>query len=185
MVILIDADGVLENLTQEWVLYLNEKYKTSVKYEDVREWDMTLSFPGLTREQVYGAELEPELYQRLKPMKNAPEYVKKLIDEGHTVYVVTNTPYQIVKEKMENVIFKYFPYLSQKNIIITSEKQLISGDILIDDGVHNLLGGNYFKLLMSAPYNEHFDAEKNGMFRVNDWDDIMNVISEISNKINA
>ena len=32
MTILIDADGVLEDLTQKWVVYLNEEYGTSVRY---------------------------------------------------------------------------------------------------------------------------------------------------------
>ena len=79
MRILIDADGVLENLSQEWVLYLDEKYGYSVKYEDLKEWDMTVAFPGLTREQVYGAELEEALYDRLKPMPGAPEMYWNLI----------------------------------------------------------------------------------------------------------
>ncbi len=60
MTILVDADGVLENLSEAWVEYLNDRYGTSVKYDEVRDWDMTKAFPSLSREQVYGAELEPD-----------------------------------------------------------------------------------------------------------------------------
>ena len=179
MVILIDADGVLEDLTQKWVIYLNEKYGTSVRYEDVTEWDMTKNFPSLTREQVYGAELDDELYERLKPYDGAVQYVKKLMDDGHTVYVVTTSPYQILKVKTEKVLLKYFPFLTWKNVIVTSDKKLIKGDILIDDGIHNLLGGDYLKILMSAPYNRDFDAGKNGMIRVHNWKEIYEIISAL------
>lgn len=180
MTILVDADGVLEDLTQKWVIYLNEKYGTSVRYDDVTEWDMTKSFPSLTREQVYGAELKEELYDQLEPYEGAVEYVKKLQDDGHTVYVVTTSPYQIIKTKMEKVIFKYFPNLSWKNVIITSNKKMIKGDVLIDDGIHNLLGADYKKVLMTAPYNRAFHAEENGIIRVSSWREIYKVISEMA-----
>ena len=51
MIILTDADGVLEDLTQVWIELLNETYGRNVKYEDVVEWDMCKAYPGLTREQ--------------------------------------------------------------------------------------------------------------------------------------
>jgi len=179
MVILVDADGVLENLTQAMVPYINEKYGTDTKFEDIRDWDLGKAFPSLTREQVYGAELEEALYPRLHPMEGAPEYLKKLLDDGHEIFVVTNTPYRAIAFKMDVVMKRYFPFLSWKNFILTSNKQMIAGDVLIDDGVHNLLNGSYRKLLFSAPYNEAFDAEGNGMIRVHNWEEIYRTISKM------
>ncbi len=179
MIILTDADGVLENLTQEWIALLNETYGTCVRYDDLREWDMCAAFPGLTREQVYGMELNEALYDRLRPIEGAKECLEKLMAKGHTVYVVTDTPYQIVKPKMEKVIFRYYPFLTWKNLILTSNKKLIRGDILIDDGVHNLLGGSYRKILVSAPYNEDFDAAANGMVRTRSWKEIEKALADM------
>lgn len=178
MTILIDADGVLEDLTQKWVVFLNEKYGTSVRYEDLTAWDMTQNFPMLTKEQIYGTELDEALYERLEPYEDAAEYVKRLMDAGHTVYIVTATPYQVIKVKTEKVILKYFPFLSWKNVILTADKTMINADVLIDDGVHNLLGGTYRKILMDAPYNKNFPAEENGMIRVHNWREIYEVISD-------
>ncbi len=172
MRILIDADGVLEDLSQEWVLYLDEKYGYSVEYEDLKEWDMTAAFPGLTREQVYGAEQEDALYDRLKPLPGAPEFVKRLMDAGHEIYVVTNTPYEVIRYKMDKVILRYYPFLSWKNVIIASNKKMIDGDVLIDDGIHNLIGGSYRKILFDAPYNRDFDEKALGIVRVKNWQEI-------------
>ena len=80
---------------------------------------------------------------------------------------------------MEKVIFKYFPFLSWENVIITSNKEMIKGDVLIDDGIHNLLNADYKKILMTAPYNRAFPAEENGMIRVSSWSEIYKVISEM------
>lgn len=172
MIILTDADGVLEDLTQVWIELLNETYGRNVKYEDVVEWDMCKAYPGLTRDQVYGMELQPEIYDRMRPLEGAREVLEKIIAKGHELYVVTNTPYEVFTDKMEKVMFKYYPFLTWDHFIVTSNKKLIKGDVLIDDGVHNLIEGDYKKILVSAPYNEEFDAESHGMIRVRNWKDI-------------
>ena len=180
MVVLIDADGVLEDLSQKWVVYLNEIYVTSVRFEDLTEWDMTAAFPSLTREQVYRIDWDEEFYSRLEPIPGAVDAVRRLLDDGHEIYVVTTTPYRAVKAKLERAIFPYFPFLTWKNIIVTANKHLIRGDVLIDDGIHNLLGGDYWKILVTAPYNKDYDAEANGMIRVSSWEEIYREISAMA-----
>ena len=172
MIILIDADDVLEDLSPKWVAWLNARYGLNAPYETHTDWNMEHVFPTLSREQVYDVEMNEEFYATLEPLPGAVSCVRRLVEEGHSVYVVTTTPYQIVRAKMEQVIFRYFPFLSWKNVILTSNKHLIQGDVLIDDGVHNLLGGSYRKILMTGPYNKDFDAEGAGMIRVHNWDEI-------------
>lgn len=57
---------------------------------------------------------------------------------------------------------------------------MIRGDILIDDAPHNLVGGDYVKILMTANHNRSYDASANGMIRVIDWLDIQNCISAVA-----
>lgn len=170
--ILIDMDDTIELLLEAWVDAVNEKYGYNSSCEDVICWDVTAAFPGLTREQVYSVIGEHDFWKTVKPMPGAPEAVKRFIDAGHKVYIVTASGHDQVHSKMENVLFKYFPYLTFNDVIITTHKQLIKADILIDDGFHNLIGGDYFKILVDAPYNRQFDAEGNGMVRVYNWYEI-------------
>ena len=180
MIVLTDADEVLENLSEVWIGLLNETYGTQVKIEDVLDWDMCKAFPTLTREQVYGMEFNEEIYERLRPLDGAAECLQKILAKGHELYVVTDTPYQILKPKMEKVLLKYFPFLTWKNFIITSNKKLIAGDVLIDDGLHNLIGAPYKKILKTAPWNKDFDAEANGMIRVKDWKEIEEALIKLN-----
>lgn len=83
---------------------------------------------------------------------------------------------------MDSVLFRYFPMFTWNDVIITAHKQLINGDVLVDDGVHNLIGGSYKKLLMTAPHNREFDAESNGMTRVLNWSDVYTKICEFSQR---
>lgn len=109
----------------------------------------------------------------------AVEYVKKLIDEGYDVYLCTTTDYRNVRPKFENVIQKHFPYINWNQVIIASRKQMINADVLVDDGVHNLENGNYIKILVSAPHNASYDAKGNGMYRVDNWEEIYELIHSL------
>ena len=53
---------------------------------------------------------------------------------------------------------------------------MIRGDVLIDDGIHNLEGGAYKKIMFTAPHNRNYDAEAHGMIRVDNWEEIVRII---------
>ena len=169
--ILVDMDDTIECLVQAWVEYVNEKYGTDTKSEDVLEWDISVAFPTLSREQVYDVLLEDELYKRIRPMDDAALYLKKLQDEGNEIYIVTNSVYQTIRPKMDEVLFRYFPFIGWDNVILAKNKKMIKGDFLVDDGIHNLLEGDYKKILFTAPHNRSFDAGANGMVRADSWEE--------------
>lgn len=172
-------DDVLENLTTAWVAYLNRKYGTEVSPEDIVDWSVDRFFPELSRQQVYEALMDDELWRAVRPLEDAPEVLQELIRDGHDVFVVTNSHYRALTAKMEDVLFAYFPFLTWDQVIIARNKQMVRGDILIDDGVHNLVGGDYIKILMDRPHNRSFDAEAAGMYRVSGWREIYSLITQI------
>lgn len=183
MTVLIDMDDVIERLALAWVEYVNEKYGTCVSIDDVHDWDMSLAFPGLTREQVYGAELDDALWDRVKPMPGADCAMRKLLGDGHEIYIVTSTLYPTLKAKMDRVLFRYFPYIPWEHVIITSHKQMVKGDVLVDDNPRNLEGGDYRKILFTAHHNKTFDEKTIGAIRVNNWEEAYGEICKIAEKI--
>lgn len=183
MIILIDMDDTIEQLLKAWLKGVNDRYGYSVQYGDFTTWDVAAPYPGLTREQVYSIPDEPGFWGTVEPIEGAAEAIKGFMDAGHEVYIVTATPYISVAEKMDDLLFRWFPFISWDQVIITKRKQLIKGDVLIDDGVHNLEGGEYVKILMTAPHNRDYDAEANGMIRVNNWKEIEEVIAGIQGQV--
>lgn len=115
------------------------------------------------------------------PIKGSVKYIQKLIDDGHEVYIVTSAHYKSVVHKVEKVLLKHFPYIPWERVIITSKKQMIKGDVLIDDAVHNLVNGDYHKFLMNAPHNQSYDEKADGMVRVSSWEEIYELIFNLSN----
>ena len=41
---------------------------------------------------------------------------------------------------------------------------------------NNLEGGDYLKIMFTAPHNRAYDAEGNGMIRVHAWDEVVRII---------
>ena len=180
MTILIDMDDTIEQLLQAWVERCNKKYGYQTAYEDIHDWNVAKAYPGLTREQVYGITYEPGFWGSVEPIPGAADALLRLMEKGHELFIVTATEYEHLYEKMHDLLFRYFPFLTWNQVIVTSRKQMIRGDVLIDDGPHNLIGGEYIKLLYDAPHNREFDAEGNGMIRVHNWMEIEAVIERLT-----
>ena len=171
LTILFDADDVAENLLNCWIKLLNERYGTSVAFEDINDWDMTLAFPTLTKQQLFGVLTEDELWRSLEPMPGSQRILQKWYDQGHKLYMVTASDYRTCKVKVERIL-EMFPFLDWEHIIFATNKQMVRGDILIDDGVHNLIGGAYHKILFNRPHNRGLDVEKYGIRRAETWDEV-------------
>jgi len=183
MIVLVDMDDVLEKLVEGWTQYNNNKFGTKIDPDEIDSWQMDLFFPGF-EDRVYDAEKDDALWDLVKPMPGAVENVKKIIDDGHEVYVVSATYHETLKAKMEKVLFKYFPYLDWKHVILTHHKELVKGDVLIDDGPHNLVGDRpYRKVLFTANHNKRLDEKSIGAVRVNNWDEAYEEIKRIEKEI--
>lgn len=182
MTILVDMDDTIEQLLQAWVREINKQYNQHLAYEDVLSWDISEACPELTKEQVMAIPFQPGFWRTVDPVPGAAEALQRLIAAGHDIFIVTATYPESVPEKMNDLLFKYFPFLTWDQVIITRNKQMVRGDVLIDDGIHNLVGGDFVKLLMTAPHNKSYDAEANGMIRVNNWNEIEAVIAALEEK---
>ena len=179
MIILVDMDDTIEQLLSALVKRANERFHRSAAMDDITGWSIVCAYPGIEKRQILDLMYEPGFWDTVDPVPGAAAALKYLMDKGHQVYIVTATEFQHVREKMEKVLFRFFPFLSPDQVIITGCKQMIRGDVLIDDGIHNLEGGEYRKILFTAPYNRDYDAESNGMIRVHNWKEIIEVIDRM------
>lgn len=179
MQLLIDMDDVLSEFVSVWIARINEKYNRSVRPDQILQWDITPYFEGLTVKEIFSPLNEEGFWLSVSVKQDAPYYVKKLIDDGHEIYIVTATHHRSVAEKFE-WIQKYFPFIKWEQMIITSRKQLIKGDILIDDGVHNMLGGSYAKILFDSPHNWLTDESSIGAVRVKTWAEAYKAINDLA-----
>ena len=183
LTILVDMDDVLENLVECWVDELNKKCGSSLCEEDITDWRIAKFFPSLTNEDLFSHLNTAEFWGKIAPMQNAQDILKKLIDDGHTIRIVTASHYATVPAKIKRLLEMY-PYLKWEDVIVASDKSLIFGDIMIDDGTHNLeVTSCGLAVLFDRPHNRSYNDEAAGMVRVETWDEIYEVVSEFADML--
>lgn len=183
LTILVDMDDVLENLVECWVDELNKKCGSSLCEEDITDWRIAKFFPSLTNEDLFSPLNTAEFWGKIAPMQNAQDILKKLIDDGHTIRIVTASYYATVPAKIKRLLEMY-PYLKWEDVIVASDKSLIFGDIMIDDGTHNLeVTSCGLAVLFDRPHNRSYNDEAAGMVRVETWDEIYEVVSEFADML--
>ena len=129
--------------------------------------------------------LKKEMWKRVKVIPHCVEVIKRLHDNGDSIYFVTSTEPQNV-EKKARFLQRTFPFLDiRKRLITTHCKQMIKCDVLIDDYEENLKNGSYFGILMNYPWNRNFDdASDDKIYRVFDWTQVEPML-EVITKIMA
>lgn len=176
--ILVDMDNVLENLGDVWVDELNKRHGLSMTPDDITEWDMAKFYPMLSRDEVFAPLHDESTWFRVEPLPGAQDAIESLKADGHDIVVVTASHPDTVKWKYD-WLYRHFPSIKYRDIILASRKQLVTGDYLIDDAPHNLFGGQYTPILFSSPHNRSWKPRKlkeYNCFCVDDWEDTLRLI---------
>jgi guanylate kinase len=75
------------------------------------------------------------------------------------------------------MIMKEFPEIPPENIYMASRKDKLNVDILLDDGMHNVMKSNAaYPILMRRPWNQ----SATGMLAVNNYDEFLKLVEVIS-----
>lgn len=177
--IAIDMDDTIEDLLVTWIKWLNKEHNLNASIEDVKSYDMKDLYPELSSDEIYAPLFDDAFWYYVFPKDNASHYIKKLIENGQDVYIVTSSHYATIKNKIEAIIKQYFPFIDWQHIITTCNKQMIKCDIMIDDAPYNLENGEYVRVLFDAPHNQNYAAEENKMKRVHNWEETYNLIKDL------
>jgi len=181
--ILIDIDGVLSNLTEAYLARLRKDYKVQINKVQLTSYfkeENIVSLTGLTEEEVLRPLRTPGFFQNLEPKNGAVLAVKSLIRKGYDVCIVSALMSKCpgcAGEKIE-WLDKYFSMIPEKNVIFAYRKNLVVGDILIDDAIHNLKDFPNLKCVFDAPYNRGFKGD----LRLRNWKKAVEKIEQVLNQ---
>lgn len=188
LTILVDLDDVLNNQNELWIAELNDKHNRSVNLEDITDWDVSKFYPHVCKTKLYEPLESERLIHQMSPPPGSIDYTWSWYSAGHNLLVATSTNTRNAGCKVE-WMYKYYKWFDERNLIVTHHKQLLRGDVLIDDGIHNLLPDKltgavpqYSKLCMDRPWNRGFDCLKHGIHRVCSFQEIDGVIQHLSRK---
>lgn len=167
----LDLDGVIWDLVVPWINQYNILFNDDKQLEDITEYKLSNTLVKATSQELDEILLNNDFWKNVLPFKYAVEYLEKLNNE-FDLYIVTKTDYRLFEIKV-NRILHLFPFIQPYQIVCLYNKQLFNADWFVDDCIDNLVGGNFNKIILDAPYNR--DTEYN-WYRAYNLKDVYNII---------
>lgn len=176
--LMIDMDDVI---TYGGFLYLINIYLgTSYKEEDFSEYYMQDIIPEDRKIDFFNWFIDQNMYEKCKIFDDCYDVLKEL-NEEYDLYIgtsyifkeITRNSGHILSQKYD-FLTKTFPFIDPNRFIFIQNKELLDMDIKIDDKASNLKNCKR-KLLFTAFHNcniSNCELDKNGMERVNNWNEI-------------
>ena len=175
-----DMDDTLVALLPTWVAELNNRYNLNVDHMNIVEWNMQKAFPSLSMHQITEVLFEEDFWKKVPPLPYAQEYLKRFINEGYDVKICTASHYRSLPFKLEQCLFKHFPFLDYKDVIVAYDKGAIKGDALVDDYQYNLMDFDGYRFLINMSHNQRAEITSYD-FRANNLKEVYQIIKELSN----
>ena len=155
----VDLDGVLRDIFSQMIKLYNNEFGESLKPEDVKDYDVDVSFPKA--HAAYGSSYHyffekhaDYVFLLSPPMEGAVEAIKRLKEYGKVV-IATIQPTTHNKILALKWLDKWgVPY---DEIRFVDTKVGIDCDYFIDDYPKNMESVGGLKILINAPYNQCVD----------------------------
>jgi 5'(3')-deoxyribonucleotidase len=174
----IDIDGVLRDQVQAFTnRYLRAYPDHRNLIKPVTSWDMHLFYPlGKEIYKLWFGEWCKDCMEDAIPYIGAVGFIGLLKEQGHKVYLVTSQPRGTEHFTLAWVDKYKFEH---DGILFCSNKRLFAGDMLLDDGEHNLRAVDEFvtkPVCFDQPWNQGWDG-----MRVNSYSQFLKMVAEVAN----
>ena len=170
----LDVDDTLYECNSYAVSIINSRYpdEEPLKLEDIKSWGGS----GKHSDERIKLYSDPEFVRTQPVTEGAHDFVKKLFEIAD-VFFITAVPACCMSARAERLI-KDFPEIPAENIIMGTRKDVISLDIMLDDGAHNISRSRAaYPVLFRKPWN----ADLSGLLSVNSYDDFLHFCEMVTN----
>ncbi len=170
----LDVDDTLYECNSYAVSILNRRHpdEEPMKVEEIKSW----SACGRHGEERIALYSDPEFVRTQPITEGAQEFVKKLAEIAD-VFFITAVPARCMSARAERLV-QDFPEIPPQNIIMGTRKDIISLDIMLDDGSHNISSSRAaYPVLFRKPWN----TDLSGLLSVNSYDDFLHFCEMVRN----
>ncbi len=170
----LDVDDTLYECNSYAVSIINRHHpdEEPLRLEDIKTWGGS----GRHVDERMKLFSDPEFVRTQPITEGAQEFVDKL-SKIADVFFITAVPACCMSARAERLI-KDFPEIPAENIIMGRRKDIISLDIMLDDGAHNISSSRAaYPVLFRKPWN----TDLSGLLSVNSYDDFMHFCEMVRN----
>ncbi len=170
----LDVDDTLYECNSYALEIINRRHpdEEPIRLEEINGWGTSGRHP----EERIALYSDPEFVRTQPITAGAQEFVKKL-SQIADVFFITAVPACCMSARAERLI-QDFPEVPVRNIIMGTRKDVISLDIMLDDGAHNISSSRAaYPVLFRKPWN----ANLSGLLSVNSYDDFLHFCEMVRN----
>lgn len=167
-----DVDEVLLPCVPLAIELANEEFgfKEPITMSEVTQWGAS----GKRTDVLLKYYNNPGFYKKQKPLPGAKEFIKTLTQIAE-VFLVTSVQPEVMSTRAETLL-REFPQVPLDNIVISSRKDIVNADIMLDDNPNHILQSSAkYPVLMRQPWNHHIT----GTLAVTSYDEFLRLFEEI------
>ena len=129
--LLVDMDDTILDFKTEWFMTYDKEHGTDLIHE-IKNWGIPERY-----NDAFEILQRPGFFRGLRPYPNMIDVLQRL-SQVHDIVIVTSSVYGVSMKEKGEWFREYLHFLPRDNFIIAKRKELIRGDLLFDDGLHNL-----------------------------------------------
>lgn len=184
--VIVDMDEVICKWVERILEWYNQDHETSFTKEDIKNWDVTTDLPPDGKYFLRACMRYPEFYRDLDPVEGSIDGIQKLLQDGFDVVIATATPRSagIAYHGKLEWLRRNMPFFDLKSLVSISRKDLLNGDVLLDDGPHNIIPwckSGKIGVVFDHPWNRVIDVTGGGdnFHRVKHWNEFVPLMHEL------
>lgn len=180
MRILVDLDGTIADWGAEYGRQLDKfgaEADALPRHRDQVSFNLNAGRSKREREIIAAVLNAPDFYRNLAPIAGAKTALRAALKDGHDIRFVTS-PWvsnpTCASDKLNWIVKHYGAHWGQR-VVITTDKTLVYGDILVDDKpyITGSMTPAWEHVLFTQPYNVNV-ADKR---RMNTWADLAVILN--------
>lgn len=174
--ILIDCDDTQTEFVKPLLDLYNKKYDDNLQFDDITDWEIH-KFLKPTCKNIFQEFANDTFIMDCFPIVNSVQVINRL-HKRYDIIFLSAVYHSNVSPRFYKLSSMFNWYDWSKNTIIASRKDLIHGDVLIDDCFSNHSSSVKHSILFDRPWNEKYKLNSN-MYRMDNWLEIEKKIYEL------
>lgn len=171
--IICDVDDVVANLIDKWLAEYNIEYNDTLTKDKITDWNISYFVKPECSEKIYNF-LDRNIYNFIQPIPDSLRIIKKLKENNRVVFAT------MPAEGSEGIkyqwLFKHGYLNNRRDYVETHDKNLLKGDVIIDDNLDFVNNFDDGKVLFAQPWNQnHGDFPKELVAK--NWNDVKNILN--------
>ena len=153
MIIICDMDEVIVDMMNPLLNRYNEKYQADIVIDDIVQWELPQDM-----KDVY---MERDFFYELPHIEGSLGGLHQLKQWGHEVIIATNHSDNGYLANQKVAWVKEMMHSFSANMMIGARKDLLQGDVIIDDNPDYLINSPCpIKICMDRPWNQGIEFKE-------------------------